>query len=57
MTFNYKDHAEVPSIYVSYLNAVINEGESFKGIPIEDINYFLNQMEEWYAQEEQYDLD
>ena len=47
MTFNYKDHAEVPSIYVSYLNAVINEGESFKGIP----------MEEWYAQEEQYDLD
>ena len=48
MKYNYKDHSEIDPLMNEYILSVNNVGD-VKEIPIQEINVFLNELEEWYA--------
>ena len=46
MVYNYKDHTDIPSYMRAYLMDVV-DADYLEEVDIEDINDFLNGLEEW----------
>ena len=53
MVYNYKDHTDIPSYMRAYLMDVV-DADYLEEVDIEDINDFLNGLEEW---EDDYDFE
>jgi len=49
--YNFKTHSEISNSLKDYIISVSNERD-IEGIPIEDINNFLNGVETWDAEDE-----
>jgi len=46
MVYNYKDHTDIPSYMRAYLMDIV-DADYLEEVDIEDINDFLNGLEEW----------
>ena len=53
MVYNYKDHQDIPNYMRAYLMDVV-DADYLEEVDIEDINDFLNGLEEW---EDDYDVE
>ena len=53
MVYKYKDHTDIPNYMRAYLMDVV-DADYLEEVDIEDINDFLNGLEEW---EDSYDLE
>lgn len=53
MVYNYKDHQDIPNYMRAYLMDVV-DADYLEEVDIEDINDFLNGLEEW---EDDYDFE
>jgi len=46
--YNYKNHSEIPPYMADYLTDVVGTAETVEEVPLNQINDFLNGLEEWY---------
>jgi hypothetical protein len=46
--YNYKNHSEIPRYMADYLTDVVGTVDSVEEVPLNQINDFLNGLEEWY---------
>jgi hypothetical protein len=46
--YNYKNHSEIPPYMADYLTDVVGTVETVEEVPLNQINDFLNGLEEWY---------
>jgi hypothetical protein len=46
--YNYKNHSEIPPYMADYLTDVVGTVDSVEEVPLNQINDFLNGLEEWY---------
>lgn len=46
MVYNYKDHQDIPNYMRAYLMDIV-DADYLEEVDIEDINDFLNGLEEW----------
>ena len=46
MVYDYKDHTDIPSYMRAYLMDIV-DADYLEEVDIEDINDFLNGLEEW----------
>ena len=46
--YNYKNHHEIPPYMADYLTDVVGTVETVEEVPLNQINDFLNGLEEWY---------
>ena len=46
--YNYKNHSEIPPYMADYLIDVVGKVDSVEEVPLNQINDFLNGLEEWY---------
>mgnify|MGYP003109358178 FL=1 len=46
--YNYKNHSEIPTYMADYLTDVVGNVDSVEEVPLNQINDFLNGLEEWY---------
>ena len=46
--YNYKNHSEIPPYMADYLTDVVGTVETVEEVPLDQINDFLNGLEEWY---------
>jgi hypothetical protein len=46
--YNYKNHSEIPPYMADYLMDVVGTVETVEEVPLNQINDFLNGLEEWY---------
>ena len=46
--YNYKNHSEIPPYMADYLTDVVGKVDSVEEVPLNQINDFLNGLEEWY---------
>jgi hypothetical protein len=53
MVYKYKDHQDIPNYMRAYLMDVV-DADYLEEVDIEDINNFLNGLEEW---EDNYDFE
>ena len=53
MVYNYKDHQDIPNYMRAYLMDIV-DADYLEEVDIEDINDFLNGLEEW---EDDYDFE
>jgi len=53
MVYKYKDHTDIPNYMRAYLMDVV-DADYLEEVDIEDINDFLNGLEEW---EDDYDVE
>jgi len=53
MVYKYKDHRDIPNYMRAYLMDVV-DADYLEEVDIEDINDFLNGLEEW---EDNYDFE
>jgi len=49
--YNYKNHSEIPPYMADYLTDVVGTVDSVEEVPLNQINDFLNGLEEWYEDE------
>ena len=46
--YNYKNHSEIPPYMADYLTDVVGTVETVEEVSLNQINDFLNGLEEWY---------
>lgn len=46
--YNYKNHSEIPPYMADYLTDVVGTVGTVEEVPLNQINDFLNGLEEWY---------
>ena len=46
--YNYKNHSEIPPYMADYITDVVGTVETVEEVPLNQINDFLNGLEEWY---------
>ena len=46
--YNYKNHTEIPPYMAHYITDVVRTVQTVEEVPLNQINDFLNGLEEWY---------
>lgn len=46
--YNYKNHSEIPPYMADYIMCVVGTVGTVEEVPLNQINDFLNGLEEWY---------
>jgi hypothetical protein len=46
--YNYKNHSEIPPYMADYITDVVGTVETVEEVSLNQINDFLNGLEEWY---------
>jgi len=47
--YNYKNHSEIPPYMADYITNVVGDVDKVEEVPLDQINDFLNGLEDWYA--------
>jgi len=46
--YNYKNHSEIPPYMADYITDVVGDVDKVEEVPLDQINDFLNGLEDWY---------